>query len=161
MYQYTFKVKMAVSSLGIIFVHTFLIMKQLFTIICTAILFSSCGTKEAASVQPAKLQGTYKVTQVSGTELGMIEPTIIADSSSSKISGYAGCNSYNASFTMTTTNLTFGDMATTRVACIQGMEQERKFLEAMAKVNRHTLENGKLLLFQGETMLITANSVDM
>lgn len=136
-------------------------MKLIFTTLCLAFLLSSCGTKEVTNVQVPKLNGTYKISKVTGTELGMIEPTLIADTASQRISGYAGCNTYNASYTLTAANLTFTNLALTRMACIQGMEEERKFTQALEKVNRHTLDKGKLTLYHDETVLIIANSIDM
>lgn len=117
--------------------------------------------KETVAVTLPALQGTFKVSQVAGTELGMVQPTIIADSSSSKISGYAGCNTYTASYAISGNSVSFTNMATTKADCIQGMEQERKFTEAIAKVNRHTLENGKLTLYQDDIILVTARSIDL
>ena len=136
-------------------------MKYILTSICLALVLGSCGTKEATTSPAATFKGAFNVVEVTGTNLGMIVPTILVNTKDSTLNGYAGCNNYRTTYTMTATSLSIQQIAMTKMACIQGMEQERKFAKAMAKVTRHTLENGKLTLFEDQTVLIKAESTTM
>jgi heat shock protein HslJ len=65
-----------------------------------------------------------------------------------KISGFASCNNYNASYTTSGTTLTLGPAASTRRACIEDARnaQETAYLGALAKVASYTVSGDRLTL---------------
>ncbi len=65
-----------------------------------------------------------------------------------RVGGNASCNSYSAQYTLTGDGLGIGQTATTRKACAPAlMDQERKFLDILSKVNRHEIDKtGALIL---------------
>lgn len=66
---------------------------------------------------------------------------------SARVSGFAGCNRYFGSYTMSDgSTLTFGTIAMTRMACAEGMELERELAEAFRRTSRYTLADGRLTL---------------
>ena len=78
------------------------------------------------------------------------------DASASTVSGSAGCNIYNGSYTADGANLTFGQMATTMRACEapQGAV-EAAYLAALGLVRTYTATDDKLTLFgEGGTTLL-------
>ena len=59
------------------------------------------------------------------------EPHIVLHSMTHRVSGAAGCNQLLGSYTLDDTNLTFGALATSRMACPSAMQVERRFLAAL------------------------------
>jgi heat shock protein HslJ len=51
-----------------------------------------------------------------------------------RVSGSTGCNRFAGSYTRRGSSLTLGSLATTRMACPDGMEQERAFEQALQAV---------------------------
>ena len=67
------------------------------------------------------------------------------------LSGFAGCNNYNATYVTSGTNsITVSNVATTRMAC-QGdaMTLEGEYLAALAKVTTYQITAGALTLRDG------------
>jgi heat shock protein HslJ len=90
------------------------------------------------------------VSVLNGTSLTM------AFSGDGKVSGSAGCNRYMASYTSEGQKLTFGPAAATRKTCAtpEGvMEQEQRFLQALATVTTARYEGDRLELRASEGQL--------
>lgn len=75
-----------------------------------------------------------------------------------RVAGRAACNRFSGGFTLTGEGLSFGAMATTRMACPGGlMQAEAAVLGAFGKVDRFDIsDQGHLLLMAGERVLIEA-----
>ncbi len=71
-------------------------------------------------------------------------PRLTLQSADGRATGSGGCNRLMGSYTLEGSKLKFGQMAGTMMACPQGMEQERAFHEALAKVAGWRL-NGAVL----------------
>lgn len=71
-----------------------------------------------------------------------------------RVAGRGGCNRYTGPYTLTGEGLSFGDLASTRMACPQPqMEAEARFLGLLAKVTRVTPgEAGQLKLMAGDDL---------
>ena len=68
-----------------------------------------------------------------------------------RVSGRASCNHYKASWERIGDELVIRTPTTTRMACpSQVIEQERQFLEALARVERHDLSDSGNLLLTGD-----------
>jgi putative lipoprotein len=73
--------------------------------------------------------------------------TIRFDSGSRRAAGSSGCNRYSAAYTFRGDGeLTFGPGASTRMACPEGMELERAFLDMLPKVTGYEIVDGTLVL---------------
>jgi heat shock protein HslJ len=48
-----------------------------------------------------------------------------------RASGFAGCNSFSGGYEMADSRLAFSPLASTRMACAEGMELEREYLAAL------------------------------
>ena len=66
------------------------------------------------------------------------------------LSGFSGCNSFNASFTTQDGEITFGPIASTRMACPTGMEVEQAYLEALSTVQSYEIRGSTLTLAYNE-----------
>jgi heat shock protein HslJ len=64
-----------------------------------------------------------------------------------RVAGRASCNRYTATYQLTGEDLTIAPVAATRMACAAAsMEQERRFLQALADVARFDIEPTEALL---------------
>lgn len=93
---------------------------------------------QKASIRPT-LENTYwKLTHLGEQPVQVAaeqrEPHIILQSESRRIAGSGGCNRFIGGYELDGERLTFGHLATTRMACPQGMETEDAFLVALEKV---------------------------
>ena len=99
---------------------------------------------------PADAQGlegpTWRAEQINGSAAAGAT-TSISIAPDGKISGSGGCNRLTGSATITGPSITFGPMASTRMACAPAvMAQERSFLDALAIVRAFHIEDGRLVL---------------
>jgi heat shock protein HslJ len=61
-------------------------------------------------------------------------------------SGNAGCNSFNGTYEIGSGELSFGNLASTMMACPQ-MELEGRFHQALGQVNRFAIGSDRLILY--------------
>ena len=97
----------------------------------------------------ATLEGTYwKLTWLADAQVevveGQREPHIVFDAESMGVHGSGGCNRLTGSYMLEGDSLTLGPVATTMMACIDGMETEYAFLKALGLVTGYKLDGEKL-----------------
>ncbi len=124
--------------------------------------FEPTKSGAAAGKQPttssnaaAPLEGTYwKLTYLGDTSVdtGSLqkEPNLIFRSDSHRVSGTGGCNNVSGSYQLSGDQLTFGQMASTMMACAKGMETERSFLEALSRVKQWKIKGQELTLLDAD-----------
>jgi putative lipoprotein len=100
---------------------------------------------------PARLENTWwKLTQVGITTVatteGQQEPHLILEPEGMRASGSGGCNRMTGTYELNGERLTFGPMAGTLMACQNGMETEKAFLQALARVQGWKIEGQRLNL---------------
>ena len=140
-------------------------MKTIYRIICVAALFglTGCAPEEAGVAetpsQPAtaaesmkpdvSLTNTYwrlvelnggAVSPGEGRELHMILR------GEDQVGGYAGCNQFTGSMTVTGDGLSVGPIASTRRMCQGVMEQEDAFLQALESAHRYSISGEDLAI---------------
>jgi heat shock protein HslJ len=128
------------------------------------ILLDEQGT-ELVKLTPAtsvSLEGTSWQLTGLNTGLAMMSPVddseITATFEDGTVSGTAGCNQYNAPYTLEDATLTIGPAAGTRMACMEPegvMEQEADYLAALEDVVTYTVLRDQLRLTDadGATLL--------
>jgi heat shock protein HslJ len=72
--------------------------------------------------------------------------TLGLDSVTSRAVGFAGCNRFSASYRLSGDSLSFGPVASTRMACTDGDELERSFLAALPAVVTYQVTDSALTL---------------
>jgi heat shock protein HslJ len=78
------------------------------------------------------------------------------------VSGFSGCNQYNASYTLQENQITLGPLATTRMACATGMETEQAYLQALATATQFEISGQTLTMTNNEgTTEITYTAADL
>lgn len=73
-------------------------------------------------------------------------PNLTLNSSDRRVAGYGGCNRIIGSYSLSDELLTFSQLASTRMACAEGMEGEQAFHDALGKVARWRLQGEQLEL---------------
>ncbi|MCH2192153.1 MAG: META domain-containing protein [Gammaproteobacteria bacterium] len=106
------------------------------------------------SVNPlASLTNTYwKLLAIDGQSIAMDmkqsrEAFIQLNDLEQRIKGFAGCNQLMGGFTQKGNDLRFSAVATTRKACLAGMDTEQRFVEVIEKTAHFSIHEEELILF--------------
>jgi copper homeostasis protein (lipoprotein) len=95
----------------------------------------SCGPRLAAA---GLLDLVWVLTALHGKPVaanaGSREPSLVLHTEHQRAAGFTGCNRLSGSYTLKGNELSFGTLAGTMMACVEGMETEKAFLEALAQV---------------------------
>jgi heat shock protein HslJ len=100
----------------------------------------------------------WKLTHLAGAPITSAsqqeEAYFVLDPKTHRVSGSSGCNRLMGSYELTGDHLTFSQMASTMMACIKGMDTEKKFLDALGQVKTWKISGKGLLLSdaQGKVM---------
>lgn len=101
------------------------------------------------SLPNASLKNTYwKLLRIRNQPVtdNQREPHLILHPDNKRVSGSGGCNQLMGSYSADGDQLTFSRPASTRMACLQGMEQEDVFLAALQNVARWRISGEQLEL---------------
>ena len=122
-------------------------LKKLFAVgmIGAAIAFSGCETTPSASttIETANLvqlqNRTWIATQIGNTEIKTAPtahniPSLQFDAATKHVSGADGCNRIMGSYEAGRDTLVLGQMAGTKMACLDGNNVSQQFNEALTKV---------------------------
>jgi heat shock protein HslJ len=117
---------------------------------------SACGPKPPASESPpAASNASLDDREWALVELGEVAAslgaggrpaTIQFDPTTSRATGFAGCNRYSAGYTLTGDSLTFGPAIATKMACAEGDELERDYLAMLPSIRSYALSDSTLIL---------------
>ncbi|MGY6217528.1 META domain-containing protein [Methylolobus aquaticus] len=85
------------------------------------------------------LANTYwKLTELNGGPVKVLpqqrEPHLILQSEQQRLAGSGGCNRLLGSYTLQGASIAFGQVASTMMACVDGMEQETAFFRTLESV---------------------------
>ena len=127
------------------------------------IMMSMAGGQQAraaAGIPDASLTETdWKLIAVDGAPIvrggNGREPGMILNSAGTRVQGYSGCNSFTGSYTTYNDSVEFFEMASSMKACLAGMEQETRFLQALKKTREFQIVGEQLQLkdVDGNTLL--------
>jgi uncharacterized lipoprotein YbaY/heat shock protein HslJ len=113
----------------------------------------------------AELTGTYwKLTSVGGehveTPEGGREAHLVLEAAEHRVRGHGGCNSFFGGFeTGDESSLRFGGVGSTMMACAEGMDTERAFLDALGETTRYEIRGETLSLFADDRLLARFEAV--
>jgi heat shock protein HslJ len=114
-----------------------------------ALALAGCGSSASLAQPAAALEGTpWTLVALRGASVaGMPHaPSLLLQADQKRASGSSGCNRYTGGYTLAGEHLSFGPAAGTRMACMQGMEQEQAFLDALSAVAAWRIEGQRLEL---------------
>lgn len=75
------------------------------------------------------------------------EPHFVLNPETHRVSGSGGCNRLTGSYTLNGDALTFSQVAGTMMACLEGMETEKTFLQVFSQVNSWKISGQRLELY--------------
>jgi copper homeostasis protein (lipoprotein) len=115
----------------------------------------TCGARFATE----PLENTYwKLTRLGDTAVTVAsqqrEPHFILNPKSRRVGGSGGCNRLTGSYELNGDRLTFGQMAGTMMACPEGGDTEKVFLEALRQVKKWKITGQHLELFDAAGTLV-------
>jgi heat shock protein HslJ len=103
------------------------------------------------NVATASLENTYwKLTQVHDLPISASAknaPYLVLNSETRRISGSGGCNRLVGGYILNGDRLTFRQTAGTMMACVEGMDTEMAFLQALQQVKSWSITGQHLELF--------------
>jgi heat shock protein HslJ len=113
--------------------------------------------KGTATYRPARLENNdWKLTDLGGAAVasGVHQPHFILTSKTHHVTGSGGCNRVMGSYEVKDDRLTFSQMVSTMMACPQGMDTEKAYLDALRKVQKYTIEGQDLTLMDGDGQVV-------
>ncbi|AXH16073.1 hypothetical protein CP985_11330 [Malaciobacter mytili LMG 24559] len=130
--------------------------KTLSVISIIVLLFIGCTKQDTQKVENThqKITNKYwKLTQIENSA-SMVYPKqreahILLKEQ--KVAGSDGCNRIMGSYTLNENKITFSRVASTMMACLQGMQQAYKFKINLEKAQNFKIENDKLLIFDKDS----------
>jgi heat shock protein HslJ/uncharacterized membrane protein len=119
--------------------------------------FTGCGGEIMTAIE-----GGWRVIRLGDGMPPEGVTVTIAFAPDGTVSGSSGCNRFTGSYTLSGEGLTFGDMASTRMACpMPQMETEQRFLDLLAKITRATPgDNAQLRLMAGDDQAMVLDRAD-
>ena len=121
------------------------------------------GRQAGENVPPTKpdasLTNTYwKLIELNGQPValgaGNRELHMVLTTEGDRVQGFSGCNKFTGNYQRRDDQLHFKPLASTRMACITGMEQEKRFLDVLGNVVRYALIGESLSLHDRHDQLI-------
>jgi putative lipoprotein len=114
---------------------------------------------EGTRVPDVSLTDTYwKLVEFDGQAAalgaGERELHMVLTSEGSRVRGFSGCNRFTGSYERNDGWLQVAQLASTRMACVKGMEQEQRFLDALSRTSRFTIQDDALALYSGDERFI-------
>ena len=126
-----------------------------------ALMVRVSGAAENKDLNPADslAENEWILSELGGESVdpgtGPQQISLQFDPSNGSISGSSGCNRFNGSYQVDGDRLSFGQMLSTMMACVEGMELEQQILQSLAQVKSFRIEGNQLMLLDdsGEVIL--------
>jgi len=110
------------------------------------------GGQQSSPARPTLTGKKWVLQSIGGEAISVAEnqPTpfiqFVPQGEANIASGNAGCNSFNGTYEIGSGELSFGNLASTMMACPQ-MELEDRFHQALGQVNRFAIGSDRLILY--------------
>lgn len=120
------------------------------------VVLMACSTKKAITQTPVLADSEWTLQSIKGEQItGLKKPiTLKITTADKRATGYAGCNQFFSSYTVDGKSITFSSPGRTKMFCKDTMDTEEKFLEMLGRVTTYKLQENKLLLLEGDTILL-------
>ncbi len=130
---------------------------------CTPEPKAGGDTAKVTDSNPPVLAGRqWQLVDFSGQDLTVLARTqpVTLRFDDKAISGQAPCNRINAQYTRDGSTLKFGPVISTKKACLDVINLEAQYFEALATVNRAEIVDGFLRLYGRDVVLTYTEIVD-
>ena len=125
--------------------------------LAAALVLIAAGCADRPDQHQAAIGPEWVAADVAGAGVAAGSRITLQLGADGRASGRGGCNAYTGAYTLQGTELHFGAMAATKMACAPAvMEQEQRYFTALAAVSRYALaDDGALMLTtpDGKTIL--------
>ena len=124
-------------------------MKHVSWLSALVILFSAQGCAQEDMKPDVTLTNTYwKLVELNGMAVspGEDRELHMILRGEDEVGGYAGCNQFTGSVTVTDGAISFGPIASTRRMCADVIEQEDAFLQALENAQRYAISGEDLAI---------------
>ena len=137
--------------------HENFMMKRIFTPLLpllAAVALAGCTATAERTAGDEPLQNTYwKLIDLEGAAVEAVdnqrEAHIVLHTEENRVAGSGGCNRLMGSYRLDGDALSFGQLATTMMACADGMQTEHAFLEVLENVSAWEVTGSNLTLKDG------------
>ena len=132
----------------------------LFITILSLLILSCTSSNETTNVLINDIWALESIDGVtySGDENLKQHPIIEIHLKDEKLIGNTGCNNMNGVVKVDGNEISFSDIATTKMFCPESLEQ--KFLIALGKVNNYKIEKMRLYLFEDDIEKLVFRKID-
>ena len=115
-------------------------------------VLTGCGSNGSTGDRPALENTRWALIRVADSPVGggsvQRDPHLILRRQDHRVSGFTGCNQMTGAYTLDGPTLAFGQMISTRMACLEagGMETEAAFTAALQQVRGWSITGERLTL---------------
>lgn len=130
---------------------------RFFILLVSLSITYSCNTTQEVVSQndPVIFAGTFVVNTLYDRPIEGDDLNLKINDRTSKISGFAGCNTYSVAFTKTNNTITFSQLIGTERYCDEDtMKKERAFLKIFGSPKEFSIKKNTLILYdEGKEIL--------
>lgn len=130
------------------------------TLLLIIFTFMTCGNSKKASAMETSIEqisGAFYVNSIKENTYSSGQLTLHFNEKTNTVSGFSGCNHFNANYKQNGNSITIGPLATTRKMCQDSSNKmEEQMLSALKNVNSVAIKNHELRLSHSSHVLITA-----
>ena len=130
--------------------------KKLYLFLLFALLLTACAAKSSAS---SALQGTWKLTQYGSSDVMM--PAVedadasLAFADDGTVSGSGGCNSLGGTYEVKGSEITFGAITSTLMACDDARNAQESFVtQVLTGTAQYEVDAQTLTITNGDKVLV-------
>ena len=125
-------------------------MKTLLTLSIVAITICASGLN-AQTPTKETLNKKWELISLEGNEITTNQPVYLNFGDNNKISGFAGCNTLKANYTVKNgSQIHFSEISSTKIMCAPyDMNVEKELMEVLKTADNYTIQNGHLILNVG------------
>jgi putative lipoprotein len=112
------------------------------------VLTRAQGSRAASEPLPTKLTGVWVLEDIGG--IGVIDNAraTLEFRDSARVAGRGSCNQFSGSVTVSDSTISFGPLASTRMACAEAvMNQGTRYFMALADAQRYAFDGPALLIY--------------
>jgi len=135
----------------------------LVSIAVLSFVLTACGGGGDSGGDPTASAWVLESGTVDGADIGLLETnpiTLTFDTDLEQAGGVSACNNYFGSYTISGSELSFGEMGQTMMACSpeEVMDAETKYLQALAAVETFSMSGDQLTLTgEGAELVFTVD----
>jgi heat shock protein HslJ len=120
------------------------------------LMLAACTSQSGGQPAANPLEGSeWRLVNLSGEAVAEDQRATLAFSSNTSVSGSGGCNNFVGGVAVGEERITFGNLASTRKACIgPAMELEEGYLAVLSRAARYDVEEGALVLYAADGTLL-------